>query len=141
MHDYVLGIIGGLLIGSAGAALLLVNGNILGVSGTLGGALDLRTPNSGWRWAFLSGMVVAGGVSVALSPEHFAIDLDRTLGMFLVAGLLMGVGTRLGSGCTSGHGVCGVGRLSKRSITATSVFTLTGALSVLLVRALFGGSV
>ena len=119
MHDYVLALSGGLLMGIACAALYVLNGRILGISGVLGGALKLRSPDASWRWAFLLGMIVAGGLLLVLMPGAFENSAQRTPTACLAAGVLVGVGTQLGSGCTSGHGICGIGRLSKRSIAAT----------------------
>ena len=126
-------------MGIACVALVLFNGKILGVSGLLGGALKLDS-DSGWRWAFIAGMVAAGAVTLALHPEAFVIGSNRTLGATLAGGVLVGAGTQLGGGCTSGHGICGIGRFSRRSITATCVFMVTGALAVAVIQRLLGGS-
>jgi uncharacterized membrane protein YedE/YeeE len=141
LHDFVLALLGGLLMGVAAAALFVFNGRILGISGVLGGALKVRTSEARWRWAFVLGMLVAGGVISLLMPEAFANTVERSTGAYLFAGALVGVGTQLGSGCTSGHGICGIGRLSKRSIVATVVFMTTAAGSVLVVRHVFEGAI
>ena len=125
---------GGVLIGLAATLLLLLTGRIAGISGILGGALAGPGGERGWRLAFLAGLV-AGGVVSALSG--MTGSLERTgypLGLLIAAGLLVGFGSRLGSGCTSGHGVCGIARLSARSLVATVAFTLTGIVTVALLR-------
>ena len=139
-QDYVLGLAGGLLLGAAGISLMLFNGRILGVSGILGGALAFAE-GAVWRWSFIVGMLVAGAVSFLMFPAAFAVDVTRSVGASVAAGVLVGVGTQLGSGCTSGHGICGIGRFSIRSIVATGVFMATGALSVFVVQHLLGGRV
>ena len=132
--------VGGALIGLSATVLLLFYGRIAGISGIFWGALSQREPDSIWRWAFLGGLLLGGlGMSVAF-PSLFAVTHGRTLWMIALAGILVGVGVRLGSGCTSGHGVCGLSRLSPRSLVATLSFIATGALTVLVVRLLSGGA-
>ncbi len=128
---------GGLLIGVAAAMLLLFNGKIAGISGILGGLLRPVGGDIGWRMAFVLGLVGAPlvyGLAAPLPSVH--VDADMTT--LVVAGLLVGVGTRYGSGCTSGHGVCGLSRLSPRSMAATSAFMLAGFVTVFIARHLFG---
>lgn len=137
MHDYLQALLGGLVMGIAAASLYVLNGRILGISGVLGGALKVHTSEARWRWAFIAGMIIAGASTYLLMPAAFANTVPRSTGAYLIAGALVGVGTQLGSGCTSGHGICGIGRLSKRSMVATAVFIATGAASVLIVRHLF----
>jgi hypothetical protein len=137
-HDYVLGLAGGILMGVACAALVLFNGRILGVSGLLGGALAFGEGAS-WRWAFIVGMLCAGTALYLAYPSAFVMDAGRGVVQSLVGGVLVGVGTQLGSGCTSGHGICGMGRLSRRSIVATLVFMATGAIAVGLIQHVLGG--
>lgn len=132
-------LIGGLLIGAASAALLLFNGRIAGISGIVGGLLAPVAGEARWRVAFVAGLLAGGLGACLLAPGWFAFEIDRSLGALAVAGLLVGVGTRIGNGCTSGHGVCGVGRLSKRSIAATMTFMATGAATVFVVHHLLGG--
>lgn len=139
-HDYVMGLVGGLLMGIGCMGLMLFNGRILGVSGLLGGALSLGG-EAAWRWAFIGGMVAAGGVALLLFPPAFVIDVDRTLEANIVGSILVGAGTQLGSGCTSGHGICGIGRLSKRSLVATMVFMAGGAASVYWINHILGGGI
>ena len=128
---------GGLLIGVATAMFLLLNGRIAGISGILGGLLRPTAGDIGWRMAFVLGLLggqLVYGLAVPLPTVH--IDADMTT--LVVAGLLVGVGTRYGSGCTSGHGVCGLSRLSPRSIVATASFMLAGFVTVFIVRHLIG---
>lgn len=128
---------GGVLIGVATAMFLLFNGRIAGISGILGGLLRPVAGDIGWRMAFVWGLLVAPlvyGLAAPLPTVH--IDADMTT--LVVAGLLVGVGTRYGSGCTSGHGVCGLSRLSPRSMVATASFMLAGFVTVFIVRHLIG---
>ena len=127
-------LIGGALIGLAAALLWLTLGRIAGVSTILGGALTERGPDTGWRVAFVAGLLAAGLGAVLFFPEAVHLDLAAGVGQLLVAGLLVGFGTQMGSGCTSGHGVCGIGRLSARSIVATLCFMVSGILTVSIVR-------
>ncbi|MEM9194573.1 MAG: YeeE/YedE thiosulfate transporter family protein [Myxococcota bacterium] len=131
--------VGGLMIGLSAALLLFSHGRIAGVSGILGGLL--RPEGRNWRASFVLGMGLTGAVLAQLFPSAFAFELERTWAAIAVAGLLVGVGTRLGSGCTSGHGVCGISRLSPRSTVATLTFIAAGAVTVYLVRTYFGGMV
>ncbi len=126
---------GGLLIGLAAAMFLLINGRIAGISGIMGGLLRPARGDIGWRLAFLGGLVVAPLVyrmAAALPPVR--VDAGNTT--LIIAGLLVGLGTRYGSGCTSGHGVCGLARRSPRSMAATAAFMLAGFVTVLAVRGL-----
>jgi uncharacterized membrane protein YedE/YeeE len=119
--------LGGLLIGAAASMLLLFNGRIAGVSGTFWRALDPGEPERAVRFAFLGGLVAGGVLLRFVDPSAFASIEATPRGLSVAAGLLVGFGTRFGSGCTSGHGICGIARLSRRSIVATSVFMATGA--------------
>lgn len=134
---------GGLLIGLSALALLLFSGRIAGISGIFGGLLEGLIGgdrhDAGWRLAFLLGLFAGGLVYFLVRPEAFAIDVERSLPALALAGFLVGVGTRMGGGCTSGHGVCGVSRLSKRSIVATVTFMATGAITVAVVERVWGG--
>lgn len=133
--DWVTAAIGGVLIGTASALLLLTHGRIAGISGITGSVLQKATPDRAWRYAFLAGLAVAG-VSVALvHPTAIGATVRSPITLAL-AGLLVGYGTRLGSGCTSGHGVCGLSRRSARSLVAVAVFMTTGALTALIARVL-----
>jgi uncharacterized membrane protein YedE/YeeE len=124
---------GGILLGLASALFILVNGRILGISGIVGGLLRPRTGDTGWRLTFLLGMLAAP-VLYTLAAGPIAARIDATWVTVIVAGLLVGYGTRLGSGCTSGHGVCGLARLSPRSLVATGSFMAAGFVTVYLVR-------
>ncbi|MBI5201434.1 MAG: YeeE/YedE family protein [Elusimicrobia bacterium] len=138
--EFLRALAGGALIGSAGILLLAADGKIAGISGMLGGLLRTRTSLNGWRYAFLAGLA-AGGTAFKLAGFSFFAPLPgRSTGALLAAGLLVGFGTQVGSGCTSGHGVCGLGRLSGRSLAATLTFIAAGALTVAAIRA-FGGAV
>jgi uncharacterized membrane protein YedE/YeeE len=128
---------GGALIGIAAAMLALLNGRIAGISGVLGGLLNPLRGDIGWRAAFVLGLLGAplGYLLFAALPRP---QIDAGFGALAIAGLLVGVGTRYGSGCTSGHGVCGLSRLSPRSLAATSAFMGAGFLTVYLIRHVFG---
>jgi uncharacterized membrane protein YedE/YeeE len=128
-------VLGGALIGLAASLLLLGNGRIAGISGILG-SLFLAGREKGWQIAFLSGLIVSGAVFAWLSPGSFGAP-PRALPVLALAGLLVGFGTRIGNGCTSGHGVCGISRLSRRSLVATVTFMGAAILTVLVLR-LFG---
>lgn len=127
---------GGMLIGVAAAILILLNGRIAGISGILGGLLRPVRGDVGWRAAFILGLVGAPLV-YAMFTVLPAMQIDAGNGALVVAGLLVGVGTRYGSGCTSGHGVCGLSRLSFRSAVATAIFMVAGFVTVFVVRHLF----
>ena len=128
---------GGLLIGVATAMFLLFNGRIAGISGILGGLLRPMAGDTGWRMAFVLGLLGAPLVYGFAAPLP-SVQIDATTTTLAVAGLLVGVGTRYGSGCTSGHGVCGLSRLSLRSMVATASFMLAGFVTVFIVRHLIG---
>lgn len=124
---------GGLLIGAAAAWLLVFNGRIAGISGIVGGLLSPQRGDLAWRLAFIAGLAAAPLLFRLLAPLPSG-HIDASAPMLLLAGLLVGLGTRYGSGCTSGHGVCGLSRLSTRSIAATSVFMAGGFITVYLLR-------
>jgi uncharacterized membrane protein YedE/YeeE len=137
-------LLGGVLIGLGATLLLVANGRVAGISGISGGLLEDNPGDRGWRAAFLAGLGVGGMVLLWLRPESFPTalhgNLPRSAGALAVAGLLVGFGTRLGSGCTSGHGVCGISRGSARSLAATATFMLTAGVTVFVVRTVFGGA-
>lgn len=128
---------GGVLIGLAATLLLLINGRIAGISGILGTLLKPAPGDIAWRVAFLAGMIGAPTLWL-LADSLPAIEIDASYPVLVVAGLIVGIGTRYGSGCTSGHGVCGISRLSPRSIVATLTFMTGGFATVYLVRHLIG---
>lgn len=118
--------IGGALIGLSAVLLMLLTGRIAGISGIFSGLLNLRSQDKGWRIAFIAGLILAPVIAGAI-------------GYGTAAGLLVGFGTRLGGGCTSGHGICGIGRLSPRSIAATIVFMVTAVITVAITHHVLGG--
>ena len=132
-------LIGGGLIGLSASLLYAFNGRIAGISGILsrliGGGSDRA-----WRLVFLAGMLTGGIIFLYITPEQLVIDIERSPTSFVLAGIFVGFGTALANGCTSGHGVCGISRTSRRSIYATLVFMGTGIFSVWLVRVFWGGT-
>jgi uncharacterized membrane protein YedE/YeeE len=134
---------GGALIGLSAAIFMLLHGRVAGISGIVGSlATGTAAPGDrAWRAQFFVGLVAGGLAMLLLRPEQFVFELDRSLPALAVAGLLVGFGTRLGNGCTSGHGVCGIARFSRRSLVATITFILTGILAVWVVNGFFGGAV
>lgn len=127
---------GGVLLGVASALFILLNGRILGISGILGGLLPAKMGDAAWRITFLLGLFVSPHVMKALAPVEFlhAPRIDANMAMVVVAGLMVGLGTRYGSGCTSGHGVCGLSRLSPRSMMATGLFMAAGFVTVFVIQ-------
>lgn len=126
-------LLGGLLIGIAAAAFMMLNGRVAGISGILGGLLRWQPQDRAWRLAFLMGLVLAPLV-YANTLQMPDIRIDASFPLLLAAGMLVGFGTRLGGGCTSGHGICGVARRSQRSWVATSVFMGIAVVTVYLMR-------
>jgi len=139
MFTPVSSLAGGLLIGISASLVLLAHGRIAGVSGVLAGALEHRRGDRAWRLLFLVGLVGGGVLLARIRPQAFIAPHAVSTATLVTAGLLVGFGTRLGSGCTSGHGVCGIGRLSPRSIVATLTFMATCAAPVYVVRHLMPG--
>ena len=137
MHDFILAFIGGTLLGLAVVGYLLVNGRIAGISGLVAQVLDpktlLKTPA---LWFLLGLLITPFFYNSMVHPQIEMMTTDPIL--LIIAGLLVGFGTRLGSGCTSGHGICGISRLSKRSIIATCTFMLAGFMTVYVMRHLLG---
>jgi len=134
-------LLGGALIGAAAVLLLLFNGRIAGVSGIAGRLLDAdihrRRDEVAWRVLFLVGLMIGAGAYDLWRPV--TIQIEDSVGLLTLAGLLVGFGTQLGSGCTSGHGVCGIARLSPRSIAATLVFMASAMITVFIMRHVVGG--
>ena len=129
---------GGILIGLAAILLLCLNGRIAGISGILFGAVTRTTSDKTWRWLFIVGLAL-GGLAMSLAAGDDASPRQGfPLHWLVTGGLLVGVGTRLGSGCTSGHGVCGISRLSVRSLAATAAFMATGVLTATVIRHALG---
>ena len=126
---------GGILLGIASAAFILLNGRVLGISGIVGGLLAPRRADIGWRLSFLLGLLLAPTALTLLAPGLIrAPRIDAGILTLIAAGLLVGFGTRYGSGCTSGHGVCGLSRLSPRSLVATLTFMAAGFATVFVIR-------
>lgn len=132
--EWTLALIGGVLIGSAASLMLLFNGRVTGISSIIQGAINPEKNDSAWRWFFLIGLFFGGLVLHVIKPDVFSGSLPTDNWTLVVAGLLVGFGTLLGSGCTSGHGVCGISRLSLRSLVATGVFILAGIIAVFVFR-------
>lgn len=135
---YTLPLAGGLLIGLAATLLLLLLGRVAGISGILWSTVSAQ-PDNLWRWTFLVGLVAGPWAFHTLTATPLPVASGLQWWWAVVGGLLVGFGTKLGSGCTSGHGVCGIGRLSLRSLVATVTFMLTGIATVFVVRHLLGG--
>ena len=133
-------LLGGGLIGLAVTAMLLFNGRVTGISGIISTSLAKPNKEGLWRWFFITGIIFGGIVMHILRPELFINLSGRSTTLVLIAGLLVGYGTVMGSGCTSGHGICGISRFSIRSILATLTFMLFGFLAVLVARYFLGGS-
>jgi uncharacterized membrane protein YedE/YeeE len=132
--------VGGVLIGASASAMLLLEGRVAGISGIVGGLFTPKAGDIGWRLAFVAGLVLAGIGGMLLAPESVAVEVQRAPWMLVVAGLLVGVGTRLGNGCTSGHGVCGLSRMSPRSLASVVTFMGVGAAVAVVVGRLTGGA-
>lgn len=128
------GLIGGVLIGLASLLLLLANGRIAGISGILGGLLPPARGDMAWRLLFVLGLVAGGVFWPRLTGEPMRLQLAAQLVPVMIAGFLVGLGTRLSGGCTSGHGVCGIARRSQRSILATLIFMVSAMLTVFIIR-------
>jgi uncharacterized membrane protein YedE/YeeE len=135
------GLIGGVLIGLASAGLLLANGKIAGVSGILGRSFFSGSTDLGWRLAFLIGLPLGASFAGRVTGDAMGFWIEKGPIALVLSGLLVGVGTQLGNGCTSGHGVCGMSRGSMRSIVATIIFMTTAALTVYVARHVLGGAV
>ena len=134
------GLLGGLLIGLASAGLLLAIGRIAGISGILGGSFFGASDDLGWRVAFLLGLPLGASTALRTSGDPLGFAISSNPWLLIVGGLLVGIGTQLGSGCTSGHGVCGLARASQRSFVATLTFMAAAALTVFVARHLHGGA-
>ena len=134
------GLLGGALIGLAAAALMLLFGRIAGISGIIGSLLQPSPGEVAWRLSFVGGLVAGGAALMFFYAEAFATTVSPSMPAIALAGLLVGFGTRMGSGCTSGHGICGVSRFSPRSLFATATFISTGALTVFVIERVLGGT-
>lgn len=137
MHlDWIYALIGGAVIGLSVSIMLLFNGRVTGISGIVNGLLTPQKGDSAWRFSFLAGLFLGGLSLTILAPQAFNGALSTPTWTIVIAGLLVGIGTIMGSGCTSGHGVCGISRLSPRSIAATITFISAGILAVIALRKL-----
>lgn len=137
--DWIWGLVGGLMIGTAAAIFLLGNGRIMGASGMIGGLVD-RSGLGNWaeRVAFLGAVMVVPALMLPLYNVEVSTNITSNLGIIIAGGLLVGIGTRLANGCTSGHGVCGISRFSLRGIVATVFYLLAGGIAMVLFRHLLG---
>jgi len=138
-NEWIMGLVGGLMIGTAAAIFLLGNGRIMGASGLVGGLID-RSGLSDWaeRIAFLAALIIVPAVLIALFDIQVSTNATANLLIVILGGLLVGVGTRLANGCTSGHGVCGISRFSIRGIMATVFYLVAGGVTMVLFRHLMG---
>jgi len=134
MEFWILPLLGGVLIGLAATILLYFNGKIAGVSGILGGALKAPAKENYWRYFFILGLVLGGFFLNLFYPQFFKYEPPMGWTAAIIAGLIVGYSTRLGSGCTSGHGVCGLARFSKRSWLATVTFIISAMITVAVVK-------
>ena len=139
IFDPTSALLGGLLIGIASALLMVLNGRVAGISGILGGALAGSVADTAWRLAFLAGLIAAPILMIGVGRSVPEPQMPASWLVVVAAGLLVGFGARLGGGCTSGHGVCGIARLSARSIAATLIFMASAIVVVAITRHGFGG--
>jgi len=136
MNSIIYPLLGGVLIGLSSSAMLGGLGRITGISGIIGASLKTPSKEGLWRYTFLLGLVLGGFILKIMKPELFNYKFDFRALDYIFAGLFVGFGTRLGSGCTSGHGICGISRMAKRSMLATVTFIVFGMISVLIKKAL-----
>lgn len=137
MDAFITPLIGGLLIGSSAVLLLLSLGRIAGISGVVWGAISGQADNS-WRWLFILGLALGPLLFHGISGAPYPAPSAQPWWVALIGGVIVGIGVKMGSGCTSGHGVCGIGRLSMRSLTATVTFMVTGIVTVYVTHHLLG---
>jgi uncharacterized membrane protein YedE/YeeE len=138
VEQYGAAFVGGILIGFSASLLLLLKGRVFGVSGILAGVLSPKAGETAWRVAALLGLIGAGFIIQFLWPDLLVGETTGSPARYVIAGLLVGFGTQLGGGCTSGHGVCGMSRMSPRSMVATVTFILVGMVTVAAIRAVGG---
>lgn len=134
--DWIYALVGGAIIGLAVTIMLLFNGRVTGISGIVNGMLKPTAGDFLWRFTFVLGLFIGGLILKVIRPEAFTGSLNNSTATVVIAGLLVGFGTIMGSGCTSGHGVCGISRLSVRSIVSTMTFIAAGVLAVVIFRKL-----
>lgn len=132
MESIILPLVGGIIIGLATTLMMVFNGRITGISGILGVSLGRVENENYWRYSFLVGLLFGGGLLYLSAPQFFDYNISFSYPEAIIAGLLVGIGTRVGSGCTSGHGVCGLSRLSVRGFTATMIFIGVAIVTVVL---------
>lgn len=137
MNAYLLPLTGGILLGLSAIWLLLTLGRVAGISGIAWGSI--AGPDRGWRWLFLVGLLLGGLLTHTVIGQPLPDESTAPTWLIAISGLLVGIGTRMGGGCTSGHGVCGLGRRSPRSVTATITFMTLGIVTVFVMRNLIGG--
>jgi uncharacterized membrane protein YedE/YeeE len=137
----VMSLLGGIIIGLSALLLLLSSGRVAGISGIFGGFLRMKPGETLWRFAFIAGLVAGGLLLLYLYPQALNFELTYSPAAIMCAGLLVGFGSRMGGGCTSGHGVCGIGRLSLRSIVAVVTFMATGVITAIVVGQIFAGRI
>ena len=140
-QDIINATIGGAMIGLAASMLLLFQGRVAGISGIVGGLLQRPGKDTQWQAIFVAGLLAGGMILMFMAPTTIVAPSTRTLGSVAIAGLFVGVGVRMSRGCTSGHGVCGLSRLSKRSLVATMSFMATGFATATIIQLFFGGTV
>ena len=139
MNAYLLPLTGGILLGLSAIWLLLTLGRVAGISGIAWGSI--AGPDRGWRWLFLVGLLLGGLLTHTVIGQPLPDESTAPTWLIAISGLLVGIGTRMGGGCTSGHGVCGLGRRSPRSVTATLTFMTLGIVTVFVMQNLIGGGV
>ena len=138
MNAYFLPLTGGILLGLSAIWLLLTLGRVAGISGIAWGSI--AGPDRGWRWLFLAGLLAGGLLTHNVVGQPVPAESTAPLWLIATSGLLVGLGTRMGGGCTSGHGVCGMGRRSPRSVTATLTFMTLGIVTVFIMQSVMGGA-
>ena len=138
MHEYFLALLGGAMIGLAAVMLMATQGSILGVSGILNNLLPPKSSTADWRISFVLGVLVAPILTMIFTGNAPKVDITSNLPLLIIGGVLVGFGTVLGNGCTSGHGVCGLSRLSTRSLVATVIFMITAIITVWVMRSATG---
>jgi len=134
MHDFILALIGGALIGVAAVILMATQGAVMGASGIISRLLPTPSSGDGWRIYFLLGLLLSPAMVIFLSNSEISIQITDSAPLLIVAGVLVGVGTVFGNGCTSGHGVCGISRFSNRSVLATCIFMLAAIVTVAIMK-------
>ena len=138
MNQYIVPLVGGLLLGLSAIWLLISVGRVAGISGIVWGSVT--GPDRNWRWFFIAGLLLGGAVSHMVIGQSIPAPSRAPLWLLAISGMLVGIGTRMGGGCTSGHGVCGLGRRSPRSLVATLTFMVFGVITVFVLQLINGAS-